>query len=279
MKAAGVARFGAASGSGTTATALIAAGGRSGHGGSATAKGSACDCSSAGRPRNEAKRAHGSSPDARAGWMELQSIALHTDLAHSMLSPGPAVASSRGDAFLSRLNDAQRRAALHGIGSTRAVPGPLLVIAGAGTGKTATLAARAACLVGAGTDPARILMLTFSRRAALDMERRVGRALQQAFALPATAAPPRLAWCGTFHSVGARLLRAYANPPGPGRFVHRRRSRRFGRRAASVAPAARARQRRTAISAEGDLRRDLLARRQQPPAVARRAGRKLPLVR
>jgi DNA helicase-2/ATP-dependent DNA helicase PcrA len=73
------------------------------------------------------------------------------------------------------LNEAQRRAVEHGGGS--ALSGPLLVIAGAGSGKTNTLAHRVAHLVGEGADPTRILLLTFSRRAALELERRAGRVL------------------------------------------------------------------------------------------------------
>ncbi len=84
---------------------------------------------------------------------------------------------------------------------------PLLVIAGAGSGKTLTLAARLAWLVQQGADPHRVLMLTFSRRAAAEMARRAGRLLHQSLGLPSNTAPPVLPWCGTFHSVGARLLR------------------------------------------------------------------------
>ncbi len=104
---------------------------------------------------------------------------------------------------LSTLNDEQRLAAEHG-------DAPLLVIAGAGTGKTTTLAARVARLVLEGADPQRLLLLTFSRRAAGEMERRVGRLLHRALGLPATARAPALPWAGTFHAVGARLLRESA---------------------------------------------------------------------
>ena len=109
----------------------------------------------------------------------------------------------------SDLNPAQRAAVEHGHDGDGGA-GPLLVIAGAGSGKTLTLAARAARLVLAGADPGRILLLTFSRRAALEMERRVGRALHQALGFSATQRPPQLPWAGTFHAVGARLLREYA---------------------------------------------------------------------
>ncbi|WP_162520815.1 ATP-dependent helicase [Pseudaquabacterium pictum] len=91
---------------------------------------------------------------------------------------------------------------------------PLLVLAGAGTGKTATLAARVAALVLAGVDPHRLLLLTFSRRAAQSMAQRAGRRLHQALGLRATQAPPVLPWAGTFHAIGARLLREYATQIG-----------------------------------------------------------------
>ncbi len=103
------------------------------------------------------------------------------------------------------LNPAQRAAAEH-----PPEAGPLLVVAGAGTGKTMTLAARVAWLVRQGADPQRLLLLTFSRRAAAEMARRAGRLLHEAMGLPASARPPELPWCGTFHSVAARLLREEA---------------------------------------------------------------------
>ncbi|MBL8340689.1 MAG: ATP-dependent helicase [Rubrivivax sp.] len=89
--------------------------------------------------------------------------------------------------------------------------GALLVIAGAGSGKTATLAARAARHIQHdGVAPHRLLLLTFSRRAAREMQRRVGQALHTALSLPARTPAPQLPWCGTFHSVAARLLREAA---------------------------------------------------------------------
>ena len=99
------------------------------------------------------------------------------------------------------VNDAQRRAAEFGAAGDD-VPRGLLVIAGAGTGKTATLAHRVAALVAAGIDPARILLLTFTRRAAEEMKRRA----QQLLRTPAI----RLPWSGTFHSVANRLLREFS---------------------------------------------------------------------
>jgi DNA helicase-2/ATP-dependent DNA helicase PcrA len=105
------------------------------------------------------------------------------------------------------LNDSQRCAVEHGID-------PLLVIAGAGSGKTMTLASRVARLVLSGADPQRIMLVTFSRRAAQEMGRRVGRVLHQALKFASTQRPPALPWSGTFHALGARLLREYAGRIG-----------------------------------------------------------------
>ncbi|HVK77503.1 MAG TPA: ATP-dependent helicase [Kofleriaceae bacterium] len=96
------------------------------------------------------------------------------------------------------LNAAQREAVLH------RGDAPLLIIAGAGTGKTTTLAHRLAQLVLDGADPRRILLLTFSRRAAHDMTRR---ALQ---VVARTVRGADLPWAGTFHAIGSRLLRLHA---------------------------------------------------------------------
>ena len=86
----------------------------------------------------------------------------------------------------------------------------MLVIAGAGSGKTNTLAYRVAHLVVKGADPQRILLLTFSRRAAAELENRAGKVLYRVLGAAARPAPVALPWAGTFHSVGARLLREYA---------------------------------------------------------------------
>jgi len=125
------------------------------------------------------------------------------------LLAAPARTSSCPDPFAT-LNPQQRAAVEHGLDAPRGVDGPLLVIAGAGSGKTMTLAARVARLVLAGADPNRILLLTFSRRAAIEMERRVGRLLHQALGLRSTQRPPALRWSGTFHGIGARLIRELA---------------------------------------------------------------------
>ena len=115
------------------------------------------------------------------------------------------------------LNAAQRLAAEHGVlpGDTSGC-GPLLIIAGAGSGKTMTLASRVAHLVLNGADPRRILLLTFSRRAADDMTRRVTRIVQMALFTDSALRHGRasIPWSGTFHAVGARLLRTYADRIG-----------------------------------------------------------------
>ena len=109
---------------------------------------------------------------------------------------------ARPDPFAA-LNPQQRQAVDH-------QGGPLLVLAGAGSGKTMTLAARVARRVLDGADPQRLLQQTYSRRAAQQMQQRAGRMLHQALGLRAGQPPPQLPWAGTFHSVAARLLRELA---------------------------------------------------------------------
>lgn len=95
------------------------------------------------------------------------------------------------------LNDAQTRAV--------ETPAPLLIIAGAGSGKTHTLSHRVARLCRDGADPRRILLLTFSRRAADDMCRRTKRLVKHA---------DQLSWAGTFHAIANRVLRLHAASVG-----------------------------------------------------------------
>ncbi|TWC71753.1 ATP-dependent helicase [Herbaspirillum sp. SJZ099] len=121
-----------------------------------------------------------------------------------------APAADARHALFAKLNEQQRAAVEHGGKLPPARHDPLLIVAGAGSGKTSTLAHRVARLVLDGADPQRILLLTFSRRAAADMGRRVGQAIGQALQLPPSAQPPQLPWSGTFHAIGARLLRDYA---------------------------------------------------------------------
>jgi len=113
--------------------------------------------------------------------------------------------------YLSDLNKEQHHAVTHGIDveSTTKAP-PLLVIAGAGSGKTKTLAHRVAHLVVNGVDPTRILLLTFTRRAAEEMIRRVKRITAKAVGTQQVDLP----WSGTFHAIGARILREYATQIG-----------------------------------------------------------------
>jgi DNA helicase-2/ATP-dependent DNA helicase PcrA len=101
--------------------------------------------------------------------------------------------------FLKSLNPAQRLAAEHD-------NGPLLVIAGAGTGKTKTLAARVAALLRGGVNPGRILLLTFTRRAAQEMIRRAGQVVGESIAAGV--------WGGTFHAVSHRLMRIHGRQIG-----------------------------------------------------------------
>jgi DNA helicase-2/ATP-dependent DNA helicase PcrA len=96
------------------------------------------------------------------------------------------------------LNDEQREVVLAG-------SGPILVIAGAGSGKTRTLVYRVARLIESGTDPSRILLLTFTNKASREMLRRVETLL---------AVDTRRLMGGTFHSVGNRLLRRFGGRVG-----------------------------------------------------------------
>src|SRR3981189_3022470 len=116
-------------------------------------------------------------------------------------------------AHLENLNPEQRRAVEHGT----TAPGPcapLLVTAGAGSGKTNTLAHRVAHLIVSGADPRRILLMTFSRRAASEMKARVERIARKVMGDNAGVMTDALAWAGTFHGIGARLLRDYAEQIG-----------------------------------------------------------------
>jgi DNA helicase-2/ATP-dependent DNA helicase PcrA len=119
---------------------------------------------------------------------------------------------------MSILNSAQRLAAEYGEASAgRGVrAGPLLVIAGAGTGKTMTLAHRVAHLLMSGVSAERVLLLTFTRRAAQEMTRRVESIVRASVAgIPSSPLPSGgLPWSGTFHSVANRLLRRYAHNLG-----------------------------------------------------------------
>ena len=116
-------------------------------------------------------------------------------------------------AYLESLNPEQRRAVEHGAAEAGGCA-PLLVIAGAGSGKTNTLAHRVAHLIVGGADPRRILLMTFSRRAASEMTKRVERIARKVLGDNASVMTDALAWAGTFHGIGARLLREYAEQIG-----------------------------------------------------------------
>src|SRR5258708_29941882 len=128
-----------------------------------------------------------------------------------MFAPAATLPSAEAPGWLDELNEEQRVAATHGAG-------PLLVLAGAGTGKTMTLCARVAWLVAEGMAPERIMLLTFTRRAAREM-------LQRTRALVAMPAGSGGVLGGALHSAAHRFVRLHASALGlaPGvRVVHRR---------------------------------------------------------
>ncbi len=100
-----------------------------------------------------------------------------------------------------RLIDYERELNEQQLAAVTAPPGPSLVIAGAGSGKTRTLTYRVAYLLEQGIPPERILLLTFTNKAAGEMMRRVAELLGQEL---------RALWGGTFHAIGNRILRVHA---------------------------------------------------------------------
>src|SRR6478736_4912761 len=100
--------------------------------------------------------------------------------------------------FRSLLNDEQ-------FAAVTAPPGPLLVLAGAGSGKTRTLTYRVAYLLSQGVKPGEILLLTFTNKAAKEMLHRVQ---------DLTGIEPARFWGGTFHSLGNRALRMHGEAIG-----------------------------------------------------------------
>ena len=110
--------------------------------------------------------------------------------------------------FLDKLNPQQRAAA------TAPLDTPLLIIAGAGTGKTNTLAHRVAHLIHTGVNPARILLLTFTRRAAHEMTQRAQSILKSGSAFSVQSSALARLWSGTFHAIATRLLRLHSQSLG-----------------------------------------------------------------
>ncbi len=109
------------------------------------------------------------------------------------------VAPPKNASLHESLNPAQREAVLHS-------EGPLLVLAGAGSGKTRVLTARIANLIQKhDVSPASILAVTFTNKAAGEMRERIARLLGE---------EPSGMWCGTFHAIGARMIRAHAHLVG-----------------------------------------------------------------
>ena len=158
--------------------------------------------------------------------------------------------------YLDKLNPEQRQAVMH-------EGGPLLVIAGAGSGKTNTLAHRVAHLIVNGADPRRILLMTFSRRAASEMQRRVERLVAQVMGAKAGVITDALSWAGTFHGIGARLLaRACRADRARPRLLDPR-PRGFGRPHQHHPPRDGVLRSQEALPDQGHLPRDLLARRQR----------------
>ena len=160
-----------------------------------------------------------------------------------------------------------------------ASPRPLLVIAGAGSGKTNTLAHRVAHLIVNGADPRRILLMTFSRRAAAEMARRVERIAAQVLGQSAGVMTDALTWAGTFHGIGARLLRDYADEIGldPAFTIHDRED------SADLMNLVRHElgfsKTESRFPDQGHLPCDLFALRQRRAAARRGAARRLSLVR
>jgi hypothetical protein len=99
----------------------------------------------------------------------------------------------RAGAYFDKLNPEQRRVVEHEANDELT---PLLVIAGAGSGKTNMLAHRVAHLIVRGVDPCRVLLLTFSRRAAAEMTRRAERILSEAMRHNAGVMADALTWAG-----------------------------------------------------------------------------------
>ena len=132
---------------------------------------------------------------------EPKKLPIQNDLATP--APGGIAAramGARGAAYLADLNPEQREA-------VETLDGPVLVLAGAGTGKTRVLTTRIAHILNLGrARPAEILAVTFTNKAAREMKLRVGQMVGQIV--------EGMPWLGTFHSIGAKILRRHAELAG-----------------------------------------------------------------
>jgi DNA helicase-2/ATP-dependent DNA helicase PcrA len=127
-------------------------------------------------------------------------VAVSFPAAYLGLVPESPALSASDPAYLAGLNEPQREAVL-------TTEGPVLVLAGAGTGKTSALTARLAHLIATRRAwPSQILSVTFTNKAAREMKERIARI--------SGGAIDNMPWLGTFHSVAARMLRAHAELVG-----------------------------------------------------------------
>src|SRR5436309_6777154 len=110
----------------------------------------------------------------------------------STMPQGSGPSPGATDDLLADLTPTQQQAVTH-------LEGPLLILAGAGSGKTRVITRRVAWLLQQGVRPWNILAITFTNKAAGEMRQRVE-----------ALVPNRRVWISTFHSLGARLLRQYA---------------------------------------------------------------------
>src|SRR5205807_6721431 len=147
-------------------------------------------------PGRSCRRAWGATYQSRPAIRPVRRLACPERM---FAAAAPTIALDR-DTWLDELNPEQRAAATH-------PGGPLLILAGAGTGKTTTLCARVAWLVSEGVAPERIMLLTFTRRAAREM-------LQRTRALVPMPAGSGGVLGGTFHSVAHRFVRLHASSLG-----------------------------------------------------------------
>jgi DNA helicase-2/ATP-dependent DNA helicase PcrA len=134
--------------------------------------------------------------------MELDVAAAPDDTQHDVPPPRPRLEPFSREALARELNAAQLEAVVH-------PAAPLLVVAGAGSGKTRVITYRLARLVATGADPRRILAVTFTNKAAGELRDRVRDLLRERIGVGLAGLS-----VGTFHSISARLLRQYGEAVG-----------------------------------------------------------------